>query len=436
MLLLLVISGLPLACTWDRYRPVPTDPVQSVYRAGVPQTDRSGRRLAQFDPARSFLPIGIYHGVTGTWFQRTHSFAELAAAGFNAVHSWEGVPLAQAVEAAGRHGLGLVFHYPSDAGIAGFADDSRVLAWYLDEEPNLMFSVAEQREQLAGFRRRYHEIRRQDARHPIFALDYPAFIGERRPFWRSWAAVGDVSAHDNYPIRWGRIDTLDNATGIPSSVRLAVESTGESRPVWVFLQAMASPAHGWRMPTPEELRAMVYAALIHGATGVFYFAYDSFVTREGNVLGMAPEPEADYGPTPGFGSGGPGLKAGPADRAGARRLWAAATEINAELRALTPDLLSPTSVLTPRVELSGTPVSATPIRLLIKPHGDALTVLAVNLDRRRLTATIAFDQPLAAVSRLFRPGDPPVRPDVTAWQEQFEPFGVVVYRVSLAGSGS
>ena len=40
------------------YVPLPAAP-QTVYRGGVPHTDRHGRRRTEFDPSASFLPLGL-----------------------------------------------------------------------------------------------------------------------------------------------------------------------------------------------------------------------------------------------------------------------------------------------------------------------------------------------------------------------------------------
>ncbi|CAN0545378.1 unnamed protein product, partial [Laminaria digitata] len=39
------------------------DAVQTPYLKGVPHTDAQGRPRFAFDPADSFLPIGLYHGL-------------------------------------------------------------------------------------------------------------------------------------------------------------------------------------------------------------------------------------------------------------------------------------------------------------------------------------------------------------------------------------
>jgi hypothetical protein len=65
-------------------------------------------------------------------------------------------------------------------------------------------------------------------------------------------------------------------------------------PQWVIVQAFepipSEHPHYWRMPEPVELRLEVFAALAHGAKGIFYFLYQS----EGWVHGLR---DADYRPT-------------------------------------------------------------------------------------------------------------------------------------------
>ena len=43
-----------------------------------------------------------------------------------------------------------------------------------------------------------------------------------------------------------------------------------------------------------QLRAQVYAGLIHGATGIIYFCWDTYVCRDGHVIGMSPDPQVQY----------------------------------------------------------------------------------------------------------------------------------------------
>ena len=64
--------------------------VQSIYLSGVPHTDAQGRLRSAYDSA-SFFPRCIYHAMPG-------SFAAIKTAGFNCVHTWEGVGVADVID--------------------------------------------------------------------------------------------------------------------------------------------------------------------------------------------------------------------------------------------------------------------------------------------------------------------------------------------------
>jgi hypothetical protein len=69
--------------------------------------------------------------------------------------------------------------------------------------------------------------------------------------------------------------------GIPQSVGLAARINSEQKPVWLCVQTFESG--NWLMPSPRELRTQVYTGIVHGATGIMYFAMDSYVTRAGEI---------------------------------------------------------------------------------------------------------------------------------------------------------
>lgn len=365
----------------------PASGVQSVYRQGTPQL------------APGFLPIGIYHALAGNHFGRLHGMAELRAAGFNTVHLWEGQDPAAAMADARANGLRVIFHNPSDSHVAAYRADAALLAWYLDEEPS-MYPAAEQAERLAAFNRRAAEIRNLDPHHPIIAIDKNAIHPANRDAWLAWARAGDASAHFNYPLLANApLTTLDTPRGIPRSVSLAARANAEQKPVFILLQAFASPHYGWRMPQPHELRAMAFAALIHGATGLMLFSYDSFVTRDGQVVGIAPQVPPDYGPTPDYdGDGRPNLVATPELAAAAEALWAAVPALNAELAALAPWILSSTSREPYSVTSSGGAV-----RTLLKERDGKMLLLAVNLENAPVEAEIALPGGGRAMRERFEP---------------------------------
>ena len=127
---------------------------------------------------------------------------------------------------------------------------------------------------------------------PIFVNDAPWTMAPATSWWLKWDRAGDVSCHDNYPImdHTARAASIGaDPNGIPQSVSLAVASGQEKKPVWLIVARFEQPgdygqAFPFRYPSPEQLRACVYAGVIHGATGIVYFIWDSYVSRDGGCL--------------------------------------------------------------------------------------------------------------------------------------------------------
>jgi hypothetical protein len=349
--------------------------VQTVYQDHVPHTDRTGRPMERFDAERSFFPLVLYHALQGEHQGIRYELKDDAAAGFNACMPYEGQDPRALVEAAEKARVQLIVHRPSDEIVKALAHNPAVLAWYLDEEPTSNDQGPGMEGHFAAFVRRREQIRAIDPGHPVFALDVPLVSGPLVPWWIKWTTAGDVSAHDNYPINQHH-PSLSFALGLPESVSLAVKSNKEDKPVWVCLQAFEglSPQWEFSMPSTRQLRCMVYTAIVHGATGIMYFALDSHVTRAGAVVGMAPAPRASYGAN---------LVATADQLRISRALWDESVVINKEIESLRPALLSRTEKIPYDVALDDTWPSTTPepIRTLLKhdPAGGSV-MLIVNID--------------------------------------------------------
>ncbi len=312
-----VLAALALAgCAGEAWHATPYA-VQTVYQAGVPHTDRHGRVRRAYDPATSFLPIGLYHALAGRHFGRDYDLAAVRDAGFDAIYPWEGQKLAPVAAAAKAQGLAVIAADPTDAALrrAAANPDSPVLAWSLDQEPT-RDAAPGWAARLARFQARRAEVHRLDPGRAAIVIDSADFTGKTAARWDAWNSAGDASVHFNYPVRATPPISLSTTRGLPQSVARAAALNHEAKPVWLVVQAFASPHRHWAMPTPALLRAMVYAGFVHGATGVIYFALDSFVTRDDGVIGMAPDPAADYGPTPDFNRDG---RPPPAGRPGTAR---------------------------------------------------------------------------------------------------------------------
>lgn len=137
------------------------------------------------------------------------------------------------------------------------------------------------------------------------------------------------------------------------------------------------------MPTPRQVRAQAFTALIHGATGIIYFAVDSAQSRNAGVVGIAPSIPESYLPN------SSDLKASQEERDNAPALWAGVVALNAELQSLQDVILSPTSTLSYSVEYAGSAVTAAPVRTMLKKSSNGVyTLLVVNVDNVPLNLKI------------------------------------------------
>ncbi|NQT13307.1 MAG: hypothetical protein HQ582_11195 [Planctomycetes bacterium] len=408
--------------------------VQTVYRTSVPHTDKDGRLLTRHDANRSFLQIGIWGVPMGEIWGTDYDLKVLVDAGFNTIWPWSR-ELAKTLAQAAEHDLQLVHMGELDeAALTELGKHPRLLANVWHDEPTGSFWGKDMQAKFDAFlayRRQVHAVAPE---LPVFVNDVPWITPPATQWWIRWNTAGDVSCHDNYPIKHGgRVDSV-GAIGPP--VALAVESNGQKKPVWLIVGAFEQPGQGafpFRFPTPAQLRACVYTGLIHGATGIVYFTWDTYVPRDGNVIGMSPAPKVAYVPNPrkpGYTHPSP---ANPVQLVQSKSLWAMAAAINRELGELVPSIFSPTigddelsyEVFT---DLSH---SEHPVRCLLKPHPEGgYVLLTCNVDATVLDCQFRLSKPIASVERMFA-NQPAwgVEPGSRSWQIVYEPFEVHVLRI-------
>jgi hypothetical protein len=396
--------------------------VQTAYRGGVPHTDAQGNVRTRYDPA-SFFPRCLYHAIAG-------SFRIIEQAGFNCVYTWEGDGIGDVIAELRSSRLQLIKHWPTDSEVRTFASDPNILGWYLDEEPTGQTYSDMRRtgdpdlmtERYRAFLSRKAAIKAIDPRHPVFPLDASGIPPGFEAWWDRWNTSGDISAQDNYPLRPHSVDV----EGLSHSVLRAVRLNGERKPVWLTAQAYGEPgatSSAVRLPNSGELRGMVFTAIIHGATGITLFAYDSKVTREGFVIGIAPGTPERYGSR---------APATPSEVERSRALWAGAAALNAELDRLTPRLLSPTAGLPYDVYFSGESRTRSPIRTMLKQTGGLYTLLASNIENRSFDVRIQFASRLASVKRLEGNGSATsITPSGGMFGDSLGPFAAAVYEIRL-----
>lgn len=419
--------------------------VQTIYRQGVPHTDKHGRLLMKYDPERSFLQIGVWGNPIRPAYGYSYDLEVLPKAGFNTIWPWHAYTPAERLEAGRQAGLQVVLMEGlSEADAVRFKDHPNWLGAVWTDEPTGRFWGKNMAEKYEEFQQFKATINAAAPGRVVFVNDVPWITAPATQWWVKWNTAGDVSCHDNYPImnRKHRARTIGNEeqkTGIPGSVNLAVAVNKEKKPVWFVVGAFCTKGHGsypFRMPTPMQLRAQVYAAIIHGATGIIYFCWDTYICRDGNVIGMSPDPQVAYlEPGPGKPKAS---EAKPMQLVQSKALWMTARQINQELHELRPSLFSPTvgQEVKYTVMTKGRHVTDAPIRCLLKPHPDGgYILLTVNLDDAVLFTTFEFPEGLKAAAPLFENRKAcEIKPNGASFTDRFEPFDVHVYRIMRAVS--
>ncbi|MBE3577967.1 MAG: hypothetical protein IMX00_09805 [Limnochordales bacterium] len=237
--------------------------------ASVASVVKIGDDLTTLVNDELFFPIGTYH-VAST------DLGLIKELGFNfvvspLVSSQLDLPkLLEFMNEAERHGLKVLIEYSElvrnqrqmFTDIASLTSALRfhpaTLGYYLVDEPGAGVSEDD-------MRKGYYAIKAADRLHPVFVLEVTASFFELHSRWT------DIFSTDPYVIG----SHVDDIAGVGRATRQALAATRYTKPVWTAIQAHRAPSAGStnRWPTPDELRAMSYLALNHGAKGLIFYGY-------------------------------------------------------------------------------------------------------------------------------------------------------------------
>ncbi len=320
---------------------------------------RQEQRLIALTPgsdrflSEAFFPVGLYD-------VPEDALTEIAAAGFNTVVN--GGKDASYLARAQELGLRVIpyidtSHMAKD--VAAAADRRTLFAWYLFDEPDLNAFSPREYLLLAKL------LRAVESRRPIL-------LSVQSPDnYAAYAAGCDILAVDPYPIQH-REPELNNLRRVPQWIERARAAAG-SRPVWAVMQAFYAEPIWPRNPTPQELRAMVFMALNHGARGILFFSYksgDRPITQQAE-------------------------------------LFPAITRLVGEINALHGPLLVPPTPVDFNVEVveehipaaaPTAPEDRTPLDCSLRPFLDAQLLIVVNPDSWKKTARLSMPATVAGKS--------------------------------------
>lgn len=200
-------------------------------------------------PPAAFFPLVAYGA-------GSRDFPFLRDLGFTgAVLSVNRGTVREVADAAARAGLRLVVRADDEAAVRALADSGALLGWYVEDEPEGRSVPVEE------IRARVRKIRDAGSCHPTYmAMVRPEFAGDYR-------GTADILLMDQYPIPANALVWLSRSM---EEARRA--TAGE---VWAVIQIFGGQGwqgSGWeRAPTFEEMKALSYLAVVHGARGLFFY---------------------------------------------------------------------------------------------------------------------------------------------------------------------
>ena len=338
---------------------------------GTPYTTLRDDGMVMVD-AKPFFPIGIY-GVMKREFNCydfDRAMKDLKAGGFNTVHSYSAGRSDAFLDAALRNGMKVWtgIRTPDNRFVEKDRHNPAIIAWYVDDDTSMHSTPFEV----------------QDRTDAMRAVD-PTRITVQADVVRSWDAISAyrpfVKATDGflpeiYPVIWYEdpkpmVSCVAETIRDMKKVHSDVSEVGDGAPktVWPIIQNFKGWTSWKRFPTKEELYAMTFAAIIHGANGITWYTYGGTVVPE--------KKKFNYGIT------------------ATEEIWCCMTNLATRLNRLSHVFAERTPEGQPQVAVLEGPSQDTclnpSVTCLMKHHGGKTYVFAVNSTYERVKASFGLD---------------------------------------------
>lgn len=393
--------------------PEQTERVESrAARASISEPTSPYARWRHGPPAdRDFFPIAV-------WLQDPRNAGRYRQAGINLyIALWQGPTEAQlaALKAAGMP----VFCHQNRVGLA-HRDDSTIVGWMHGDEPD---NAQEVRDEKTGKRRYgppiaparivadYERLRAADPTRPVMlnlgqGVANDAWNG-RGPGaslddYPKYVRGADLVSFDVYPVAGlDRTDGAEFLWYVAKGVDRLVKWTGGGKLVWNCIECTRINDPNAK-PTPAQVKAEVWMALVHGSRGLIYFVHQ-FKPRF-NEHALLDDPE----------------------------MLAAVTAVNRQIHDLAPVLNSPTDPDGGTVQSSD---PQAPIDLMVKRRGEETYVFAVGMRNRRVRGSFALHGLRGDATAQVLGEDRRLTIQNGQFADDFAAYGVHVYRITASGGG-
>lgn len=366
----------------------------------------------------NYFPISV-------WWQKTSNAQTFKNAGVNMYITAEDLT---ATTFGHLKAAGMKVICPQDNGVSKYmltqAADPAVYAWvsHLDEPDNSNPSYYGDCTPISVVIKSYNAMKAADPTHPVYlnlgmGVSYLEWVGRgtcvnkwwmysdtivgRGSYKNGYLKACDIVSFDIYPVNSKYSNIQGNLYYVSKGVDSLISwSKQKVRPTWTWIEttkfAESTPAPS-RKPTATEVKAEVWMALIHGATGIGYFAH---ITEPSSVFDQDAL-----------------LKDAP--------MMAAITNINKEIASLAPVLNSTTIMGFATANSSNT---AVPVDIMSKHVGLSHYLFAVPM--RNGTTTATFNTTNSTATSVEVIGENRTIPIVAGkFTDSFSPYAVHLYRM-------
>jgi hypothetical protein len=362
-----------------------------------------------------YFPIAV-------WVQDPKNAARFKAAGINLyVGLWRG-PTTNQLAALAKAGLSVICGQ-NRVGLEN-KDHPTIVGWMHGDEPDNAQSLGEGKGYgppilPAKIVRDYERMRAADPTRPVLlnlgqGVAWDNYIGRgvRRNHpedYPEYVKGCDIASFDIYPAVHDKPEVAGKLEFVARGVERLVQWTRGEKTVWNCIECtrISNPRV---KPTPAQVRAEVWMALIHGSRGLIYFVHQFKPTFKEAALLDDPE------------------------------MLAAVTAINRQIRELAPVLNRPSiqDGVTVTTENSDPPPpgtkGTTEIACMLKRHGEKTYLFAVNMRDRPVRGSFILRESSVGgagspLSATVLEESRSVRVTNFEWSDDFRPYEAHLYEL-------
>ncbi len=359
---------------------------------------------------QDFFPIAV-------WLQAPKNAPKYKAIGINLyVGLWQGPTEAQLAELR-THGMPVICEQNEYA--LAHLDERIIVGWMHGDEPDNA-----QAKQGGGYGPpipaativdSYRQIAKNDPTRPVMlnlgqgvAWDgwYGRGVRTNHPEdYAEYVKGADIASFDIYPACHDKPAVAGKLWYVAVGVSRLKKWAG-ARPVWNCLEC-TNISNLKAAPTPRDVRAEAWMAIIHGSRGFIYFSHKF---------------------APSF------LEAGLlADK----EMSAAVGALNAQVQRLAPVINSPADASDVKIATEAPPVapelakelSTGPVAMLAKRHANAVYIFAVRMEGTPARATFTLPGAPAAAKATVIDEQRTLTLERGSFSDTFEPYGVHLYEI-------